>query len=42
MTTPSLVRQFNMELLRIIAMFFVLVLHANYLSLGSPSWDAIS
>lgn len=41
MTSISLARQSNMELLRIIAMFFILVLHANYLSLGYPSLDAI-
>lgn len=30
-------RQSNMELLRILAMFLVLLVHANYFSLGSPN-----
>ncbi len=33
-------RQSNMELLRILAMFFVLVVHANFKSIGIPTeWD---
>ena len=31
------VRQSNMELLRIIAMFLVLLVHADFFSLGAPS-----
>lgn len=31
-------RQSNIELLRIIAMFMVLVVHANFVALGSVSW----
>ena len=32
-------RQSNMELLRIVAMFLVLVVHADFLSLGTPTQD---
>lgn len=32
-------RQSNFELLRIVAMFFVLVVHADFLSLGKPTAD---
>ena len=32
-------RQSNFELLRIIAMFLVLVVHADYFSLGAPSYQ---
>lgn len=35
------IRQSNMELLRIVAMFLVLVTHADFWSLGSPSYDDI-
>lgn len=35
------VRQSNMELLRIVAMFLVLVTHADFWSLGSPNYDEI-
>lgn len=34
-------RQSNIELLRIIAMTMVLILHANFLSLGKPTFDSI-
>lgn len=33
----GVIRQSNIELLRIIAMFMVLAVHANYWSLGTPS-----
>ena len=35
-------RQSNIELLRLIIMFFVLVLHTNYLSIGEPHINEIS
>lgn len=35
-------RESNFELLRIIAMMMVLLVHANYLSLGRPTPEAIS
>lgn len=35
-------RQSNIELLRLIVMFFVLVLHTNYLSIGEPTINGIS
>lgn len=35
------VRHSNMELLRIVAMFLVLVTHADFWSLGSPNYDDI-
>ena len=38
MTTTSVQRSSNIELLRILAMFLVLVHHANILSIGIPSW----
>lgn len=31
-------RASNMELLRLVAIFFVLVAHADYMSLGTPTW----
>lgn len=34
-------RQTNMELLRIIAMFMVLAVHANFYALGTPTQDSI-
>lgn len=34
-------RQSNLELLRIIAMLLVMVVHANFFSLGSPSTDEL-
>lgn len=34
-------RQSNMELLRIVAMFFVLIVHADFLSLGEPTKETI-
>lgn len=37
-----MVRDSNLELLRILAMFFILMLHANFLSLGKPDTDAIN
>lgn len=36
------IRQSNIELLRIIAMFLVLVVHANYFTLGSPTYHEIN
>lgn len=36
-THPLKVRDSNMELLRIVSMFLVLLVHADYLSLGAPS-----
>lgn len=36
---PKKERQSNMELLRLLSMLFVLVLHADYLSLGEPSGE---
>lgn len=35
----TLTRRSNMELLRIVAMFLVLIVHADFLSLGSPSFE---
>lgn len=35
-------RDSNIELLRIVSMFFVLMLHANFLSLGKPDANAIT
>lgn len=35
-------RQSNIELLRLVVMFFVLVLHTNYLSIGEPTINGIS
>ena len=35
-------RQSNIELLRILAMLFVLVVHLNYASLGWPDWNAVN
>lgn len=37
MTKTYKTRESNIELLRLISMFFILILHANYLSLGYPS-----
>ena len=34
-------RQTNIELLRILAMFMVLVVHADFVALGEPSWTSI-
>lgn len=34
---PTKQRQSNIELLRIIAMFMILLFHANFFSLGTPS-----
>lgn len=39
---PSSSRWSNMELLRIVAMFLVLVVHADYFSLGHPLFDDVS
>lgn len=33
----SKIRQSNMELLRIIAMFLILIVHSDYYSLGAPN-----
>jgi len=35
-------RQSNIECLRLVAMLFVLVLHTNYLSIGSPKFGEVS
>ena len=35
-------RQSNIELLRLVVMFFVLVLHTNYLSIGEPNFINVS
>lgn len=32
-------RQSNFELLRIVAMFLILVLHSDFWTLGAPTWD---
>lgn len=42
MSIPSKKRLSNIEALRIIAMFLVLVVHANFFSLGSPSIDSFT
>lgn len=34
-------RQSNIELLRLIVMFFVLLLHTNYLSIGEPDYNDV-
>lgn len=34
-------RQTNIELLRILAMFMVLIVHADFVALGNPTWDSI-
>ena len=34
-------RQSNLELLRIVSMMLVLTLHADFWSLGVPSWSEI-
>ena len=39
---PKKERQSNMELLRLLSMLFVLVLHADYLSLGDPTAEELS
>lgn len=38
----SLKRQSNIELLRIISMFLVLVVHADFFSLGRPTFDLLT
>lgn len=38
---PKKERQSNMELLRLLSMLFVLVLHADYLSLGDPTGEEL-
>lgn len=39
--TNSKIRLSNLELLRIISMFFVLIVHANFKVLGVPSYEII-
>lgn len=42
MKNTKVVRQSNIELLRIFAMFMVLVLHANFIAIGKPNADIFS
>lgn len=35
-------RQSNIELLRIVAMFLVLVVHADFMALGEPTFDEMN
>lgn len=41
-TKPARQRQSNIELLRIVSMFLVLMVHFNFLALGNPTLDELS